>query len=196
VTRVLAYSDLHAVRPAAEALLAQARGADLVIGAGDFCNMRQGLAEVMSWLEPIAAISVLVPGNAESADELRAATSARVLHGEAATFAGLRLFGLGYGIPVTPFGTWSCDLSEDEAARALDDIGATDILVTHAPPKGVVDVSSSGRSHGSTAIRDAITRHQPRVHVCGHIHECWGRRGAIGVTQVLNLGPAGTMLEV
>jgi Icc-related predicted phosphoesterase len=194
--RVLAFSDLHASRSAADALLTLAEPVDLVIGAGDFCNMRRGLAEVMAWFEPIAAKCLFVPGNAESADELRAATTARVLHGEADTCAGLRIFGLGYGVPPTPFGAWSCDLDEAGAAAALAQCGEVEIMVTHAPPKGVADVSSAGRSLGSTAIADAVWRVQPTYSLCGHIHESWGRRGHIGATEVINLGPAGVLLEV
>ena len=46
--RVLAFSDLHLSRPHAAALVAASFGADLAIGAGDFCNARNGLAEAMT----------------------------------------------------------------------------------------------------------------------------------------------------
>lgn len=189
MTRILAFSDLHHREDLVRPILAAAAGADLVIGAGDFCNMRLGLATVMDWFAPIAAKCVFVPGNAESADELRAATRARVLHGEAAVVAGLRLFGLGYAVPVTPFGDWSCDLSETQAAGMLSGMGQVDVLVTHSPPKGMGDVTSRGASMGSVAIREAILSQQPRLAVSGHIHDSWGARGRIGGTEVANLGP-------
>lgn len=196
MTRVLAFSDLHHREDLLGPILAAAEGADLVIGAGDFCNMRLGLETVMGWFDPIAGKCVFVPGNAESAAELRAATSARVLHGEGAEVAGLRLFGLGYAVPVTPFGDWSCDLSEDEAAGMLAGMRPVDVLVTHSPPKGVGDVTSRGLSIGSTAIRAAIMSHQPRLAVCGHIHDSWGARGRIGVTEVANLGPTPCLFDL
>jgi uncharacterized protein len=189
MTRIVAFSDLHHHEDLAEAILKASTTADLVIGAGDFCNMRHGLAEVMDWFKPIAPKSVFVAGNAESADELRAVTEACVLHGEMATLAGLTIFGLGYAVPVTPFGTWSCDLTEHAAAQLLSPLQAVDILVTHSPPKGLADQTSRGISVGSTAIRDAITLRQPRLALCGHIHDSWGVRGQIGRTEVVNLGP-------
>lgn len=189
MTRILAFSDLHHREDLVGPILAAAEGADLVIGAGDFCNMREGLETVMAWFTPIAGKCVFVPGNAESAEELRAASAAKVLHGEGAEVAGLRLFGLGYAVPVTPFGDWSCDLSEDQAAGMLAGMGKLDVLVTHSPPKGMGDVTSGGRSVGSTAIRQAIMSHQPRLAVSGHIHDSWGARGRIGATEVANLGP-------
>ncbi|MGR3380636.1 metallophosphoesterase family protein [Roseovarius indicus] len=189
--RILAFSDLHLARARAADLVAASSDADLVIGAGDFCNMRQGLSEAMALLSGITAPFVVVPGNAESVEELQAAANPgmRVLHGTGVDVNRLRVFGLGYGVPVTPFGSWSCDLSEEDAGQMLAKCEAADILVLHSPPKGVADVTSGGQSVGSTAIHDAIERIQPRLAFCGHIHDSWGQTGRIGATQVVNLGP-------
>ena len=189
--KVLAFSDLHLARARAAALVEASHDADLVIGAGDFCNMRQGLSEAMELLEGITAPFVVVPGNAESFEELQAAANPgmRVLHGTGVDVNRLRVFGMGYGVPVTPFGDWSCDLSEDQAAEMLGACETADILVLHSPPKGVADVTSGGQSVGSTAIFEAIERIQPRFAFCGHIHDSWGHTGQIGDTQVVNLGP-------
>ena len=197
MTRILAFSDMHMSRRCAREVVAAAEGADLVIGAGDYCNQRQGLAEAMAMLRPVLAKSVLVPGNAESADELRAAAGpATVLHGEATERAGLRIFGLGYAVPATPFGDWSCDLSEDQAATLLAGLEQADLLAVHSPPKGVADRSSGGASLGSAAVRAAIERAQPRLALCGHVHESWGETGLIGVTRVHNLGPRVTWFDL
>jgi uncharacterized protein len=196
--RILAFSDLHHARARAADIVAASAGADLVIGAGDFCNMRQDLAGAMALLAGIVAPMVVVPGNAESAEELRAAVpeGVSVLHGQGVTIAGLRLFGLGYGVPETPFGAWSCDLDETAAAALLAPCSAADILISHSPPKGVGDVTSAGLSVGSAAIRDAILRIQPRLALCGHIHDSWGAEGQIGATRVVNLGPIVHWFEV
>lgn len=195
---LLAFSDLHLSRRAAAELTEAAAEADLVIGAGDFCNRREGLTEAMAMLAGIGKPFVAVPGNCESAEELRAAApeGMTVLHGEGAVIGGLRLFGLGYGVPVTPFGDWSCDLSEDAAAALLAGCEAADVMVLHSPPKGVADVTATGHSVGSTAIRDAIERVQPQLAVCGHIHDCWGQEGMIGATRVVNLGPSVNWFQV
>jgi Icc-related predicted phosphoesterase len=154
----------------------------------------------MAMLAPVLANAVLVPGNAESADELRAAAGpATVLHGEATERAGLRLFGLGYAVPRTPFGAWSCDLDEAEAAALLDRMDPgdpPDILIVHSPPKGVADRTSVGGSFGSTAIRAAIEHARPPLVLCGHIHDSWGASGTIGMSRVHNLGPRPNWFEV
>ena len=195
--RILAFSDLHLARARAADIVAASRDADLVIGAGDFCNMRKGLGEAMAMLAGIEAPLVMVPGNNESFDELRAAAPepATVLHGQSVEIGRLRVFGLGSGVPVTPFGAWSCDLSEQQAAAMLTAAEGADILVSHSPPKGIADVTSQGQSVGSTAVRDAIERVQPRLALCGHIHDCWGHEGTIGTARVVNLGPTVTWFE-
>jgi len=196
--RILAFSDLHMARNRAADLVAASADADLVIGAGDYCNMRQGLDEAMQMLSDIAAPLVLVPGNAESAAELTDAApeGAHVLHGTGMTVDGLRLFCLGYGVPVTPFGDWSCDLSEAEASEMLDRCDGTDVLVVHSPPKGFGDTTSQGMSVGSIAVRDAVERLQPELVFCGHIHDSWGYRGSLGRSEIANLGPRPNWFEV
>lgn len=189
--KILAFSDLHHNRMRADALVAAAQDADLVIGAGDFCNHRQDLPQAMNLLAGITCPFVVVPGNAESAAELRDAAHActTVLHGESAKIGGLSVFGLGYAVPETPFGDWSCDLSEDDAAKLLAGCDRADVMIVHSPPKGVADLTSTGLSVGSVAVRDAIQRVQPRLAVFGHIHDSWGREGRIGDTRCVNLGP-------
>ena len=173
-------------------------GADLVIGAGDFCNMRSGLPGAMSLLKDIQRPFVAVPGNAESIEELRDAAHAEttVLHGESVTLSGLTVLGIGYGIPQTPFGAWSCDLSEDAAAELLSPFDHADILVTHSPPFGIADVTSQGKSVGSTAILAAIDRIKPKLVLCGHIHDSWGQEGTVGSSRIVNLGPDGMWFQI
>ena len=194
--RILAVSDLHCDLAACEAVVAAAREADLVIGAGDFCQEHKGLDEVMRILAPIESRAVFVPGNHESFAELSEATGARVLHGSALERGGLRLVGLGGGVPSDGEGEWgSWDLTEDEAAAALAPFDRADVLILHTPPRGVAD-NDRGLSRGSPALHAAIARIQPRLAVCGHIHEAWGQSGVIGATRVQNLGPAMTWFEL
>ncbi|QFT94241.1 Calcineurin-like phosphoesterase superfamily domain protein [Roseovarius sp. THAF9] len=196
--KLLAFSDLHLARARAAELVTASAEADLVIGAGDFCNHRADLDEAMHMLSGITAPIIAVPGNAESFDELTSAAlpNMTVLHGTCTSQGDLTFFGLGYGVPVTPFGDWSCDLSNEEAAALLAPCETADILVLHSPPKGVADLTSLDMSVGSTAIRDAIERIQPKLALCGHIHDSWGVTGRIGATQVVNLGPRPNWFDI
>ncbi len=92
--------------------------------------------------------------------------------------------GFGYSSP-TPFQTWG-ELSEAEIKAGLEklDVDKQTILLTHSPPKGILD-----RGFGSGAIRAFVDKRQPLLHVFGHIHEVVGseRRDK---TLFVNLPPA------
>ena len=197
--KLLAFSDLHRDLGQGAKLVEMSADADVVIGAGDFASVHEGLEETIAALAAIAAPTVLVPGNNETADALRAAAAgweaATVLHGEGATIAGAEFFGLGAGIPVTPW-EWSFDLDDEAATEMLAGCPEGAILVLHSPPRGHCDASADGSEFGSPALLAAIEQKRPRLAVCGHIHESWGCESEIGATPVYNLGPAGTWIEL
>ena len=173
---------------------------DLVIGAGDFGKVRRDLQKCIDVLKAIERPLVLVAGNNESTEELtdacRSWPSAHVLHGTSVVIAGVTFFGIGGGIPVTPFGSWSYDFTEDEARKILANCPPKCVLVSHSPPHGAVDVSSSGRHLGSVAVREAVERLTPLLVVCGHIHGSAGTDAMIGSTPIVNAGPEGVDWEL
>ena len=193
--RLLLFSDVHCNVQKCAALVEMSRDVDVVIGASDFGNFRQDLGTTISALKDISRPTVLVPGNSESYDELRAAcsgwTNAFVLHGNSTKINGVDFFGIGGGIPITPFGSWSWDFSEDQARELLKGCPEKAVLVTHSPPKGILDVSSGGQSLGSVAIRDVILEKTPQLVVCGHIHESSNMHETLGSSTVINAGPNG-----
>ncbi len=198
--KLLLFSDLHNDFRTAAKLVELSNAVDVVVGAGDFCVARQGLDEIIASLSAITKPAVLVPGNSESNQELLQACrlwkSAHVLHGSQVVIDGNTFFGIGGGIPITPFGAWSYDFSEDEAYDLLRDCPAGGILISHSPPWGVLDVSSGGRKLGSQALRATINRKQPQLVVCGHIHGSAGQSDRIGETTVINAGPRGIVWEL
>ena len=198
--RLLLFSDLHASQDYAHRLVSRALDADIVVGAGDLANARRHHRVSLDILRAITKPIVLVPGNNETLAELIDACSgwenAHILHGSEVMLQGVSFYGLGAGVPVTPFGSWSFDLSEPEAAQLLKAMPTGGVLVSHSPPKGVLDVSSSSKSLGSTAVRDAVLRCKPKLVVCGHIHHCAGRSERLGDSLVVNAGPAGIALTL
>lgn len=189
--KILAFSDLHLSTRAADAILAVADQADLILGAGDFANQHSGLHDFMTRLEPIADKAIHIPGNNETEAALRSATTATVLHGEAITRAGVRIVGLGCAVPpLPPELSWdSFNLTEQQAEAMLAPFDACDVLLCHSPPFGIADRHPQLGSLGSKAVYDAALRMQPKLLLCGHIHDAWGEEGQIGQTRVVNLGP-------
>jgi Icc-related predicted phosphoesterase len=192
--KLLAFSDVHCDQGAVESLVAQAADADVVAGVGDFASMHEGLEQTLAPLRAIAAPLLLVPGNNETVDALRGAVAGwdgvTVLHGEGTEVAGAGFFGIGGGIPTTPW-DWSFDLTEEEAARKLVALPDGAVLLSHSPPKGHVD-----KGLGSVSVLEAAQRTSARAVLCGHIHEEWTNESRIGDTLVRNLGPDGFVLEV
>ena len=190
--RCLAFSDLHCdLRRAAELVELSAQ-ADVVLGVGDFASVHSGLEETMEALSAIERPFVAVPGNNETDEALRTACGdwAVVLHGESAELEGVSFFGLGAGVPTTPWG-WSFDLTEGEAEQMLELCPEGAVLLSHSPPKGHVD-----KGLGSEAVLRAIEARSPQLVLCGHIHELWGQQSAVEGTPVVNLGPQGRLVEV
>lgn len=197
--KLLLFSDLHSDFRRASELVQLSEGVDIVVGAGDFCIGRRGLPKIINELARIKKPSVVVPGNSESHEELinacRSWQHAHVLHGSRVTIEGIDFFGIGGGIPRTPFGAWSYDFSEDEAFELLRDCPPNCILVSHSPPKRVLDRSSDGRSLGSQAVRETVDIKRPKLVVCGHIHGSSGLSYQAGDTVAINAGPKGIIYE-
>lgn len=197
--KLLAFSDLHCDLDRAARLVQRSAEADVVVGAGDFASVHRGLEETIDALGEIEKPVILVPGNNETEDALRLACedwdAATVLHGDSTDVDGRAFFGLGAGIPVTPW-DWSFDLDDEAAAKQLEDCPDGAVLVVHSPPKGHCDLSGSGAHLGSAAILEAIESKRPTLAVCGHIHESWGAESTVGKTQVVNLGPDGRLFDI
>lgn len=59
------------------------------------------------------------------------------------------------------------DFNPSEADRVA-------VMITHGPPKGVLDKTTRGEHVGCDNLMQAVSRCQPLLHCFGHIHEGWG----------------------
>lgn len=79
-----------------------------------------------------------------------------------------------YGSPWTPtFGYgWAFNANSEKMKEVCEKIpNNTDVLITHGPPKYVLDKTLSGEHAGCPHLSRAIELVKPKVHVFGHIHE-------------------------
>lgn len=93
-----------------------------------------------------------------------------------------------YGSAWTPeFCEWAFNLDRNDGSleEAWDRIPeGIDILLTHGPSWGNLDDSYEGPL-GCRALKSAIERVKPKLHVFGHIHHAYGQKvGADGITYV------------
>lgn len=73
-------------------------------------------------------------------------------------------------------------------ARRLVDKGS--VFVVHPPPYGILDAVMGKYAAGSRAVYELILQKQPRLVLCGHIHEAFGCRQLAG-SWVVNCNMAG-----
>ena len=96
-----------------------------------------------------------------------------------------------YVSPYTPaFGDWafaykhhedrfneSCHVANGATSIATHPIpDAADIVMTHGPPKGILDWCPEGGNVGCGNLLQALRRVKPRMHCFGHIHESNGAK--------------------
>lgn len=68
------------------------------------------------------------------------------------------------------------NIRRNVASTSPSDFPKCDILVSHEPPKHILDLTYHGFSAGSFHLKDLVERaeNKPRMWLCGHIHESRG----------------------
>jgi Icc-related predicted phosphoesterase len=93
--------------------------------------------------------------------------------------SGVEIDGIKFwGSPVQPwFYDWAFNKAGETIKPHWDMIPLdTNVLVTHGPIKGFLDMTMGGESVGCPYLRDRVAELKDlKLHVCGHIHEGYGR---------------------
>lgn len=161
---------------------------DVLIVAGDF--MYTGYED--EWYPRIEAIAklphkvkLLVGGNHDRHLELYPGPACQELKKLGITVVGKPLeegkhvYKLENGMTVLglPFVTglprWSFNWYENSILEYLEKIGRCDIVVSHSPPRGILD-GGRGAHYGIVAYRHYLKRFQPKIWISGHIHSSYG----------------------
>ncbi|KAJ5697277.1 hypothetical protein N7488_010961 [Penicillium malachiteum] len=80
-----------------------------------------------------------------------------------------------YASPFTPsLGAWGFQYPPGHGYTF--DIQNVDLVMTHGPPKGILDYTYIGVRAGCPYLFEAMARARPRMHCFGHIHEEWGAK--------------------
>lgn len=161
---------------------------DLILACGDLKK------EYLEFLVTMANKPLLyVPGNHDEAFVHAPPEGCVNLDGRVVTVGGVRFFGLGgaHRYHEGPYLYTQQEMAR-RARRARLQIaraGGLDVLVTHAPARGVNDMDTIAHQ-GFDCFNDLIARWQPRLFVHGHIHKSYGmnlpRETQVGSTRVIN----------
>lgn len=196
--RILVFSDIHGDRAALEALME--READLYVAAGDLVSWGRGLDALGPVLARRAPKVWVLPGNHEHESEIERFCKRHglnALHGRHFEVDGWHVAGLGHSSP-TPFNTPG-EYTEEEMAERLARFAGLKplVLMCHCPPlETPLDLAGFGRHCGSRAVREFIEDEQPEWFACGHIHEAAGTLTRLGVTQAVNAGKGGYLIDL
>jgi Icc-related predicted phosphoesterase len=163
---------------------------DALICAGDVTanGNAAALQRFARWMQRQPhAHKILVAGNHDFCFERDGASllppEIRYLQDSGTTIGGVRV----WGSPWQPrFYDWAFNLDRGPQLAAKwalipDD---TDILVTHGPPMGTLDLTPRGDRAGCEALAARLEHLRVRLHVFGHIHQGYGvieRDGRISV---------------
>lgn len=95
--------------------------------------------------------------------------------------SGAEIMGLKfYGSPWQPwFCDWAFNVTRGDLHKYWDEIpSGLDVLITHGPPKGILDQAAphlGSERLGCAELLTAVERVKPKFHVFGHIHGGYGR---------------------
>jgi len=118
---ILAFSDLHCDREAAENIVSESVSADVVIGAGDFGIRGERTTELFDILSNMSAPLLLVSGNHDRRSDLASYcttdSNTYLLDGNSQKINDIVFFGLGGEIPSRSAANWNETMEEDAAAH-------------------------------------------------------------------------------
>lgn len=155
---------------------------DVLVHAGDatFSGRKEEIRAFAGWFLALPhEEKIFVPGNHDWGFDLAPVEAAKllpgvhVLHDSGVTIDGVRF----WGSPYQPeFMNWAFNLPRGEPLKRHWDMipEGTDVLITHGPPHGIGDLVPRGEKVGCEALRDAVVRVKPKLHVFGHIHCGYG----------------------
>lgn len=114
------------------------------------------------WEQPVRAVRLF----AESGAFMMGKNPLEI---EGVTFDG------GPWMPLTGYDPpWGFEMGEEELEAAWSRVKKADVLVSHTPPQGILDVHAQRGPVGCPVLRSHAFRIKPKVHFFGHMHECRG----------------------
>lgn len=178
--RVTAISDTHGLHNKVNLL-----PGDILIHAGDI-SMKGAADEITSFMEWFSGQDfkhkIFIAGNHDFYFERMPAEAIKKMIPAGVIYlndSGVEIDGIRFwGSPVTPwFFNWAFNRHRGKTIKRHWDLipDSTDILITHGPVYGILDKTTTGAYTGCNDLLQKVKEVTPRVHICGHIHEAYGK---------------------
>jgi len=161
-------------------------GIDMLIHVGDFADTKRpvdNIQEVGRFVEWLYSLDiqhkVVICGNHDTSvvpyglKQDFTNTHVHLLMHDVITIAGIKIF----GSPYTPtYGhNWAFNMKRNKLDRIWKQIpDDVDIIITHGPPKGVLDLTTEKDGTlvrvGCQSLMNHVQRVKPKLHCFGHVH--------------------------
>lgn len=191
--RIITATDFHKELECLSKILEIGESSDVILFAGDFSTWGDAsiTKRMLEEIEFSPTKVYLVPGNMDNPTLFENCKAN--IHGKVIRIGNASLLGLGGSNP-TPFNTPN-EFSESSIKEMLDKLSdelrnEDSILLSHTPPFNTkADENAEGMHVGSKSVREFIHSKEPKLVICGHIHEarCIDR---VGRGTVVNPGAA------
>jgi Icc-related predicted phosphoesterase len=174
---------------------------DILIHCGDFTERKDwfGLepkqipSSVKNFVEFMASLphkhKLVIAGNHEigfnqlSVEEIRELLpGCHYLLDECIEVEGLKIYGTPWTIQAMMGYSAPSETRRQELWNLIPE--GLDILVSHSPPRGILDGNAMGKPCGCKLLRERVSQIKPKVHLFGHIHESEGWTVEEGITFV------------
>ena len=174
--KLVLLSDTHNTQP-------NVPNGDVLIHCGDFSNTGSfvQVQDQLNWLDALPhKTKIVIAGNhdyalekfLEKRDLLASLSTITYLENSGVEVEGVKF----WGSPINPpFMNWAFQPPRFnwEAAIPKD----VEVLITHAPPFGILDSNSHFSSIGCPNLLEAVRKlPKLRIHVFGHVHENMGTK--------------------
>ena len=177
--KFIAISDTHGLH----AQLQLPKG-DVLLHAGDICSRgtEKEALNFLAWFrEQDYKYKIFIAGNHDFYFEKNTSALINKIIPENVIYlcdSGAQIEGINiWGSPVSPwFYNWAFNRyrGSDIKKHWAKIPHHTDILITHGPVFGKLDITVQGEQVGCVDLLNALEKINPKIHLCGHIHEAYG----------------------
>ena len=177
-------------------------GGDILIHCGDISSRgyKNEIENFLGWFDNIKGYEhkIFIAGNhdfgfqdnpKECFELLKNYPSITYLEDNSIIIDGIKI----YGSPWQPrFHNWAFNVNRGwDIAQKWEKIPMdTDILITHGPSLGILDITNISERVGCEDLYKKVMEIKPKVHAFGHIHSSYGMKEMDGMTFInaSNLG--------
>ena len=186
--KLLHISDTHSMHGLYP--MSRFEGIDVIVHSGDCSNYKdpykneQEVRNFIEWYKHVPVVNkIYVAGNHDTSIEKRFISRENFtdngivyLENEGITIDGIKY----WGSPNTPsFNDWAFMKARHKLYKTWEAIpDDTDVLITHGPPKGILDLSTDVKHNlemcGCSALRKRVEKMNLKAMCFGHIHNSEG----------------------